>query len=489
MQRANVYFGMKKRPAKKKKVLDNLPYSCYNEGILQKARSIMKIQADFNSVIGKIKPMHAVGQPPLDHIQTSLFHYLTDAGMPQSRLHDAAGAYGRNQFVDIPNIFRNFDADENDPASYSFGFTDIMIKALIDADVEPYFRLGVTIENFRLIERLTTYPPADFEKWARICEHIIRHYNEGWADGFHYGIRYWEIWNEADDCLDPNISSMWAAPMEEYFRLYDVTAKHLKACFGDSIKVGGYAATGVNAYAQDEKLEGLDRPAKDDEEHRIEFIHGFFRYIKAHGSPIDFFSYHTYNPVATSVEHVRYYDRLLAKYGYSHVERHLNEWNLCWAFPGVDPNDKENPVFAPSTLAMMLAMQNEAVDILHYYDARLGTSCCGGLFNAATRQPNNTYWGFHMFNALYKLGDQVACSSDDNAVYALAARNDKRASLVIANTAGETKEIELSLVGVADKEIEVMRIDNVYRYTLTGERIKNSKLTVPAYGCVELRFF
>ncbi|MBI4578450.1 MAG: hypothetical protein HY718_02035 [Planctomycetes bacterium] len=36
----------------------------------------------------------------------------------------------------------------------------------------------------------------DFAKWAKICVNIIRHYNEGWADGFHYNIRYWEIWNE-----------------------------------------------------------------------------------------------------------------------------------------------------------------------------------------------------------------------------------------------------------------------------------------------------
>ena len=41
-------------------------------------------------------------------------------------------------------------------------------------------------------------PPKDFRKWAQICEHIIRHYNEGWADGHKWDIRYWEIWNEAD---------------------------------------------------------------------------------------------------------------------------------------------------------------------------------------------------------------------------------------------------------------------------------------------------
>jgi len=449
----------------------------------------MKIIADFNTTLGKIKPMHAAGQPPLYYWSTEHFHYMTEAGMPQSRLHDVGGSYGRNQFVDVPNIFRDFSADENDPASYSFEFTDFLLKALVDAGVEPYYRLGVTIENARLVKRFTTYPPEDFEKWARVCEHIIRHYNEGWANGYHFGIKYWEIWNEADDCLDPAESSMWAGPMEEYFRLYDITAKHLKSCFGDSIKVGGYAATGVNAYAQDEKLEGLGRPAKDNEEHRIEFIHGFFQYIREHNSPIDFFSWHSYNPVKVTVEHARYYDRLLKKYGYSHLERHLNEWNLCWAFPSVSPNDKANPVFTPSTLALMLAMQHEPVDILHYYDTRMGPSCCGNLFDCETQKPNNTYFVFHMFNSLYKLGDEVSCTCDDTDVYTMAATNGKRSVIVIANTSGEAKELELAVSGADNTDAEVLRIDGVYRYTLTGEKIKDGKITVPAYGCVEIRFW
>ena len=103
---------------------------------------------NFNKVTGVIKPVNGVGQPPLyswDH--TDLFHYLKEAGIPYSRLHDVGGPFGMNIYVDIPNIFRDFDADENDPASYDFAFTDILMKGLVDNGVEPYYRLGVTIEN------------------------------------------------------------------------------------------------------------------------------------------------------------------------------------------------------------------------------------------------------------------------------------------------------------------------------------------------------
>ncbi len=448
----------------------------------------MKLNVDFGKVVGKIKPMHYGGQPPIYGMSTEYFHYMPEAGMCQSRLHDAGGAYARNHFVDIPNIFRDFSADENDPASYSFEFTDFLIKALLDHGVEPYFRLGVTIENFRKVKRFTTYPPSDPEKWARICEHIVMHYNEGWADGFHYGIKYWEIWNEPDDCLLPEDSSMWCGTPEQYFELYDITAKRLKAHFGDTIKVGGYAATGVYEPWRDEKLEGLGAPAEDDQGHRIEFIHGFFKYLKEHNSPIDFFSWHSYKDTKGTVGHARYYDRILEKYGYSQIERHLNEWNLCWAIPGVADIDKKNPAYPPNTLSMMLAMQHEPVDALYYYDTRMGISCCGGLFDSEERKPNNTYFVFHMFNSLYKLGNEVECKSDDEDVYALAATG-KRSVIVIANTKREPIEIELDILGAELSDAEILKIDGIYRYTPTGEVIKDGKINIPALGCAEIRFY
>ena len=58
------------------------------------------------------------------------------------------------------------------------------------------------------------HPPADAAKWAAICVGIIRHYNEGWANGFHHGIRYWEIWNEPE-----NRPAMWTGTDEDYLAL------------------------------------------------------------------------------------------------------------------------------------------------------------------------------------------------------------------------------------------------------------------------------
>ena len=136
-----------------------------------------EVKVDLARETGIVKPVNGVGQPPFIGIREfSMFRYLKDAGIPFSRLHDVGGMFGRGIFVDIPNLFRDFDADETDPANYDFAFTDHLINALVAEGVEPFFRLGVTIENYALIKRYRIDPPKDFAKWARICEHVIRHY-------------------------------------------------------------------------------------------------------------------------------------------------------------------------------------------------------------------------------------------------------------------------------------------------------------------------
>ena len=140
------------------------------------------ISLDISKTLGRIKPMHAVGQPPtLGWNDYSMFHFLKEAHIPYSRLHDTGGAFGKNIYVDIPNLFRDFDADENDPANYDFAFTDLLLAELVKNGVEPFFRLGVTIENKTEVRKYRIFPPKDFAKWARICEHVVAHYNEGWV--------------------------------------------------------------------------------------------------------------------------------------------------------------------------------------------------------------------------------------------------------------------------------------------------------------------
>ncbi|MBE6560697.1 MAG: hypothetical protein E7662_06200 [Ruminococcaceae bacterium] len=388
------------------------------------------IRINTADVIGRIKEVNGVGQPPaMGGLRYPLFHYLTEAGIPYSRLHDV-GFYQGGRFVDIHCIFRNFDADPADPASYDFTFTDHLITALMEAECKPYFRLGVTIENFASVKRYNIFPPKDFAKWARICEGIIRHYTEGWADGFCYDIRYWEIWNEPDG----GENSMWAGTKEQYYELYTVASKHLKACF-PHLKIGGYASCGFYA-------ETTENPSAR-QTYFVTFFHEFLAWIRREGAPLDFFSWHTYDRSIDSIRlQARYARRVLDEYGFTETETSCNEWNC--AHQNIY---RGTALHAALTAAVMLAFQEEPVDTAMFYDARLGPSEYGGLFNPLTWGPLPSYYSFMAFNELAKRGAQVRLEGADG-LYAAAAADGETVAVMIVNPEGAP--LPLSITGIGE---------------------------------------
>ncbi|MBQ8340614.1 MAG: hypothetical protein IJY16_09235 [Clostridia bacterium] len=407
---------------------------------------------DFNHIKGKIKPMHAIGQPPFSSgflsFDFSYMDYLRRAHIPYSRLHDVGGPFGGNRFVDIPNLFRDFNADENDPESYDFAFTDVLLEALAAYGVEPIFRLGVTIENQAHVKAYRINPPKDPAKWARICEHVVRHYNEGWANGYHYNITYWEIWNEPENGL-PGKNQCWTGTKEQLYELYDVTAKHLKSCFGDKIKVGGYGASGMyGIYYHPERFGLTGVPAREPDDryeqdlYRIEFFNGFLEYIAEHRSPIDFFSWHSYANLKKTLHIAEYIDRRLNDYGLTDIETHCNEWN----------NAQERALIGTSyaaamTAATFMGFHATRTNIMCYYDMKLAGSNYAGCFDHLDLHPLATYYAFAAFGELYALGGHAAhtVSGDSNGLYALAATDGERKAMLISNVSEEKKEITTDL--------------------------------------------
>ncbi len=412
-----------------------------------------KIKIDFSKITGKFKPVHAVGQPPIiGWSNDSLFHYLSEAGIPYSRLHDVGGGMGAGRFVDIPNVFPDFNADPDDPASYDFTWTDPLITSLVKAGVEPYYRLGVTIENEVWRKAYRVNPPEDPLKWAKICAGVIRHYTKGWADGFEYNMKYWEIWNEPECTNGRRV--MWTGTWEQYLELYEVSSKYLKAEFPE-IKIGGYAAIGFYALREQENQEHNTwyQECKD----YIKLFLQFMQYIKDHDCPMDFFSWHAYDDPKNTALYANYVAEKLAEYGYAHAEQHLNEWNC-------GPQNRDKACHAAATAAFIISMQNSPVDVGMFYDARCGTSIFGGLFNPMTLQPLKAYWAFPAFNELYRRKDQVVAESDTENLYVAAAVGDLESAVLIVNYRDETLELDLDLGG---KEITSCRLtDAAYNYGL-----------------------
>ena len=410
------------------------------------AEPTAKVNVDFTRRIGKIKPMHCVGQGPIQGWDDfSLFRYLKEAHIPSARLHDVGGAFGKMLYVDIPNLFRDFDADENDPANYDFTFTDRLLKALVENGVEPFFRLGVTIENRTEVKKYRIYPPKDFAKWARIFEHVVAHYNAGWADGFKFGIRYWEIWNEPDDRGDPQSSFMWCGSFADYCRLYETASKHLKAKFPE-LKIGGFASCGYygaeGGVALSEAMPKDWQPKKQghDHYHFIRCTLDFLDYVRDHSCPLDFFSFHSYDRPERVLEQVASVSREMKLRGIS-PELILNEWL---------PQPSMERVFSAEQnvdiARTLVGAQHSELAMLMLYDARISArNPYAPLFNPMTAKPEGAYYALQYFGELYRRGWETATSvAGGEAGLCVCAASDGRTdgAVMLVNAGDQPAELD-----------------------------------------------
>lgn len=386
---------------------------------------------DFSKSIAEIKPLHGVNNSPVKLSQKNIPAFQ-EAGIPFCRLHDTAGAWGGTHYVDVPNIFPDFDADPADPASYDFAFTDAYLKTLHGSGTEIFFRLGVTIENNYRIKAYNIYPPKDFNKWAEICAGIVRHYNEGWANGFHFNIRYWEVWNE------PENPPMWQGTKAQFFELYRITANRLKKEF-PQIKVGGYASCGFYA---------INRPDPTPfYQSFVTWFDEFLDYVKAPetAAPLDFYSWHLYTTDPDEIKlHSDYVAKKLREKGFTNTENIFNEWNYVDKDPAPEVRwvRMKNHYGASFVAAAFAVLQNSDTDKAMYYDA-LPTRAYCGLYEFPSMLTTATFDVFKYFNVLYKLGKQNPAAVSDDKVKILAASDGKEAAVMLANHTGEAKIVTL----------------------------------------------
>nr|WP_286672230.1 hypothetical protein [Cohnella hashimotonis] len=383
----------------------------------------------------RVKALHGVNNGPVCYgTLIDVSDYFKEARIPHARLHDTNWPHPRE--VDINTIFPDFDRDPEDPASYDFRRTDDYIRSVLDTGAKVIYRLGVSIEHTAV--KYYTAPPADYDKWARVCTGIIKHYNQGWADGHEWDIRHWEIWNEPDN---PTRGCMWDGTPEQFYALYEAASVAIKR-FDPQLKVGGFAATMVNH----------------------DFTRGFFAYCRERNLPLDFFSWHTYadhpEQVAANAGLV---EEWLEVYGYSEAESHFNEWNYMNIDPSLDRGfftrgaeyyrrdsfDRQKGVegasFAAATLTLL---QDCRVDVANYYDGQPSAMYCG-LFDVYG-VPQKTYYAFKAFSRLVELGRRVPAEPEGERtaglyVCAAASEDGGEAAVLISNFAAKSREYRLDL--------------------------------------------
>ena len=394
------------------------------------------INVNLSNVVGKIKPMHAANNGPVFkmsdyengtlHPFNSNLDLYREAGFPYARTHDTSfyHRFGLEHVIDVYYIFPNFDADVNDPASYDFACTDEYVKCCYFAGTKIFYRLGHRIEHE--IKKYGTLPPKDFKKWAEICEHIVRHYTEGWADGFKFDMEYFEIWAEPDLAANNINNPCWSGTSELFFEFYDITAKHLKSCF-PHLKFGGPALSGNLTWADK-----------------------FLSQLKA---PLDFLSWHCYTDSTDRIQNnAKTFRNMLDKYGFTKTESILDEWNYlrdsAWNNESYVYSHKQRRLIkgASFEIAAMCAGQNSSIDMMMYYDVRPNEFWNGVFNDTVVGEVFKGYYPFVMFNRLYKLECAVECSYDGE-LYAAAAKNDDEALIILTryNKDGNPDPCEISL--------------------------------------------
>lgn len=434
------------------------------------------IRVDFNNVVGKMKPMHAVNNGPVGAREDQTrgnFGAFKELNIPFVRNHDASyqSAYGGEHTVDVHAIFPDFAKNPYDPNSYDFTLTDEYTKIIHDAGSEVFYRLGSKIEHWS--KKYGTIVPADFQKWAVICEHIIRHYTEGWADGFYYKMPYWEVWNEPDGKKDNGDQPNWSGTPEEFYEFYIVAASHLKKRF-PHLQIGGPAYTWMGD---------------------LRWLKGFLNAIneaKAKGIevPLDFFSFHVYSDTIGPFGHHAWIARTtMDEAGFTETKIINNEWNYLenWGDKFIASIEAIIGMRGGAhTAAVMLDGQKSCIDMLMYYDAR--PSAFNGLFDFYTMRPLKAYYSFLYFSKLYNLENEVFNETDDKNIYVGAAAKDGKKAIMISHFADdkspESKEVVLEVSDVEEWKCEIVDKDRTREELSVKQEKGKLYFTMPAESVV-----
>lgn len=446
------------------------------------------LSADFSVHPGAIRPLHGINKGPL--APGGIFDVIQEQkelGIPFTRLHDCG--WPNPYVVDHHAVFPNPNADPALPESYDFRLTDEYIGAVRKTGAEPIYRLGESIEHTSV--KRYVHPPADMEKWAATCLGIIRHYNEGWANGFHHGIRYWEIWNEPE-----NRPVMWSGTDDDYLRLYRTAALAIKKQF-PALKVGGPALGASGSFVKGEFVP-------------TDFAVSFLAMCRKDKVPLNFFSWHCYtaDPVELTARS-RAIRRLLDSKGFTETESHLNEWNFLpgntWkpitksGTPAARQRYYEEMAGAPGAAfvaAALVELQDAPVDVCNFYHGELGG------FGIFTEQgvPLKAYQALRAFQRLVETPRRVETRGAVTGKLAFAAglsTDGREATLLVSNFADPRSEIVLDWKGFAwtgGVTAEIRTVDaasdfsNARTESVAGESVTlRLKLKAPAITLVRLR--
>jgi xylan 1,4-beta-xylosidase len=398
------------------------------------------------AVIGSLRPFNgATGAPGAefagrpDEPKIDVSEGYKRARIDLIRTHDAFGPsdidakFGGNKNlpVSIPaernalNIFPDMNADAENPKSYNFAPTDRLIASIKGVGAETIFRIGRSIGA-------DPTPPPDLNKYAQIAAHIVLHYNRGWNNGFHYRLRYWEVWNE------PDFRVFWTGTPQQYFELYEKVARAVKAADPEALIGGSTISKPLDA---------------------TPYREGFLQFVRERKLPLDFFAWHYYtmdsNDPETLVSIGKEIRSILDAHGFQKTKNVLDEWNV-----DLFDRDLSKTARAAFALTSLIYMLNSPIDLQAYYRADPS-------FRTADGKPDAVGNALTAFGMMKDTPVLLKTSGGDDAGFAVLAGRSKD---------GRTIQVLISNYQIAVKSLgprpngDVLHIPDIMDITLPPRR-------------------
>lgn len=318
---------------------------------------------------------------------------------------------GHGLLSDGMGIYRPYEVDGQVRVHHSFTYLDQVVDAYLALGVRPFLELGFMPEALASGDATVFWwegnitPPSSYDAWADLVRATLRHLVE------RYGIEEvssWpvEVWNE------PNLDVFWLdADQEEYFRLYEVTARAVKDV-DPRLQVGGPAISpGADAWWAP-----------------------FLAFVESRDVPLDFVSSHAY--ATGPAQHVpfgvyqtlRDADHLLAQLAapaahlagtrYAGLPVHITEYSSSYR----PDNPVHDTAYNAAYLAPVLAAGGDLVDSFSYWtfsdmfeEVGIPTAIFHGGFGLLThRQVKKPT--FHLFAFMARMGPHVLARGEDHLV-------------------------------------------------------------------------
>jgi xylan 1,4-beta-xylosidase len=161
----------------------------------------------------------------------------------QDQLREAQGACGF-KYIRMHGLLSDdmgvYKEDAQGNPSYNWQYIDRLYDFLLSINMKPFVELSFMPKDLASGSKTIFWwkgnvtPPKSYDKWADLIRQLVSHFQARYGQD-EVKTWYFEVWNEPD-----LHNGFWTGTKEDYFKLYETTAKAVKSV-SPNYRVGGPA--------------------------------------------------------------------------------------------------------------------------------------------------------------------------------------------------------------------------------------------------------